>query len=173
LALRLLAMTAHHIVYISVGSNLGDKLENCRQAIAALASTPQIRITRRSRFYQTEPVDFLAQDWFVNGVIRIESTLGPFELLERLQALQRLAGRADDGVRFGPRVLDLDLLMYDQMVLEDPRLMLPHPRMHRRRFVLQPFCDIDPEVVHPLLGKDMRSLLSELEARGQQVVELG
>ena len=166
-------MTAHHVVYISVGSNLGDKLENCRRAIAALAATPKIRITGRSRFYQTEPVDFSAQDWFVNGVIRIKSTLGPFEVLERLQALQRAAGRPADSLRFGPRVLDLDLLMYDQMVLEDPRLTLPHPRMHRRRFVLQPFCDIDPEVVHPLLGKDMRSLLSELEAHGQQVVELG
>jgi 2-amino-4-hydroxy-6-hydroxymethyldihydropteridine diphosphokinase len=165
-------MAARHLAYISIGSNLGDKLENCRYGIAALAATPGVRITGRSRFYQTEAVDVTAQDWFVNGVIRMETKLGPYELLERLQTVQRQAGRSSDRVRMGPRVLDLDLLIYDQLVLEGPRLSLPHPRMHRRRFVLQPLCDIEPYLVHPLLGKDMQRLLSELDVRGQQVVDL-
>ncbi len=165
-------MAANHIVYISVGSNIGDKLENCRRGIAALAAAAGVRITGNSHFYKTEPVDFKAQDWFVNGVIRIDSTLGPFELLERMQTVQREAGRPPDRVRLGPRVLDLDLLMYDQLVLQEPRLCLPHPRMHRRRFVLQPLCDIAPTLVHPILGKDIRSLLSALDEHGQEVVAL-
>jgi 2-amino-4-hydroxy-6-hydroxymethyldihydropteridine diphosphokinase len=166
-------MTAHPIAYISVGSNLGDKLENCRFGISALATPPTIKVTGRSRFYKTEPVDFTAQDWFVNAVIRIESALDPFELLDRLQSVQREAGRPAGDIRFGPRILDLDLLMVDQLVLEGPRLALPHPRMHHRRFVLQPLCDIDALLIHPVLGKNMRQLLSELDVRGQQVVELG
>ena len=165
-------MAALHVAYISVGSNLGDKLENCRRGIAALAAGAEVRITGRSRFYKTEPVDVTDQDWFINGAVRIETMLGPFELLDRLQAAQRAAGRTAGGLRFGPRVLDLDLLMYDQVVLEDPRLSLPHPRMHRRRFVLQPLCDIDPLLVHPLIGKDIQSLLSEVDEHGQQVIEL-
>jgi 2-amino-4-hydroxy-6-hydroxymethyldihydropteridine diphosphokinase len=165
-------VAALHVAYISVGSNLGDKLENCRRGIAVLAAAADVRITARSRFYKSEPVDFTAQDWFINGAVRIETALGPFALLDRLQAIQREAGRPAAGRRFGPRVLDLDLLMYDQLVLEDPRLSLPHPRMHRRRFVLQPLCDIDPLLVHPLIGKDIQTLLSELDERGQQVIEL-
>jgi len=165
-------MAAHHAVYISVGSNLGDKLENCRRGIAALAATAEIWITGQSRFYKTEPVNFTAQEWFINCAVRLASPLGPFELLDRLLTIQREAGRPPNELRFGPRVLDLDLLMYDLMVLDDARLCLPHPRMHQRRFVLQPMCDINPSLVHPLLGKDVRSLLSELDEHGQQVVEL-
>jgi 2-amino-4-hydroxy-6-hydroxymethyldihydropteridine diphosphokinase len=112
------------------------------------------------------------QDWFINGAVRIETTLSPLALLDRLQAVQREAGRTADGPRFGPRVLDLDLLMYDRLVLENPRLSLPHPRMHDRRFVLKPLCDIDPFLVHPLIGKDVQSLLAELDEHGQQVIEL-
>lgn len=166
-------MVPHHLAYVSVGSNLGDTLENCRRAIAGLAAIAEVRITGRSRFYRTEPVDFTEQDWFVNGVVRMETSLSPLALLDQLQHIQREAGRLPDGLRFGPRVLDLDLLMYDDWVWEGPRLTLPHPRMHRRRFVLKPMCDIDPGIVHPVLGKDIRKLLSELSEHGQQVVLLG
>jgi 2-amino-4-hydroxy-6-hydroxymethyldihydropteridine diphosphokinase len=161
-----------HVAYISVGSNLGDKLENCRRGLEALTAGAEVRITGRSRFYKTEPVDFTVQDWFINGAVRIETTLSPLALLDRLQAVQREAGRPADGPRFGPRVLDLDLLMYDRLVLENLRLSLPHPRMHDRRFVLKPLCDIDPFLVHPLIGKDVQSLLAELDEHGQQVIEL-
>jgi 2-amino-4-hydroxy-6-hydroxymethyldihydropteridine diphosphokinase len=161
-----------HIAYISVGSNIGDKLENCRRGVGALVSTPDIRLTGKSRVYRTEPVDFTDQDWFINYVIRIETRLSPLELLKRLQAVQREAGRPADQVRFGPRVLDLDILLYDRLILEDSQLCLPHPRMHQRRFVLKPLCDIDYSLVHPVIGKDMKTLLAELDEEGQQVVEL-
>ena len=161
-----------HIAYISVGSNLGDKVENCRCGVDELISTPDIRLTGQSRVYRTEPVNFTDQDWFINYVIRIETRLSPFELLERLQAVQRKAGRPAKHLRFGPRVLDLDMLLYDGLILEDPQLCLPHPRMHLRRFVLKPLCDIDASLAHPVFGKDMKTLLAELHEEGQQVVEL-
>jgi 2-amino-4-hydroxy-6-hydroxymethyldihydropteridine diphosphokinase len=160
-----------HTAYISVGSNLGDKSANCRRGVEALVSGGKIRITGGSRLYATEPVDFTGQEWFINCVIRVETRLEPFKLLDRLQAIQREAGRTAEKVRFGPRVLDLDLLLYDRLILDDPRLSLPHPRMHRRRFVLKPLCDIDPDMVHPVLGRAMRALLAELDEDGQQVVE--
>jgi 2-amino-4-hydroxy-6-hydroxymethyldihydropteridine diphosphokinase len=163
---------APHIAFISVGSNLGDKLEQCRRGVDALAAGGDIRITGTSRMYRTEPVDVADQEWFVNGVIRVETGLGPFELLARLQSLQRQAGRAEGGVRFGPRVLDLDILLYDRLVMDDPRLTLPHPRMHRRRFVLKPLCDIDPDTVHPVLGQTAAALLAALDEDHQQVLEL-
>ena len=165
-------MIAPHIAFISVGSNLGDKLEQCRRGVDALAAGGDIRITGTSRMYRTEPVDVADQEWFVNGVIRVETGLGPFELLARLQSLQRQAGRAEGGVRFGPRVLDLDILLYDRLVMDDPRLTLPHPRMHRRRFVLKPLCDIDPDTVHPVLGQTAAALLAALDEDHQQVLEL-
>jgi len=165
-------VTAAHSAFISVGSNLGDKLAQCRRGVDALAAGGDIRITGRSRMYRTEPVDVADQEWFVNGVIRVETGLGPFELLARLQSLQRQAGRAEGGVRFGPRVLDLDILLYDRLVMDDPRLTLPHPRMHRRRFVLKPLCDIDPDTVHPVLGQTAAALLAALDEDHQQVLEL-
>ncbi len=165
-------MKTVHIAYIAVGSNLGDRVENCRRGAEALASVPGVRLTAQSPVYETEPVDFIDQDWFINYVIRIETRLSPLELLEQLQKVQRGAGRAADHTRFGPRVLDLDILLYDQLILEDPQLTLPHPRMHQRRFVLKPLCDIDSKLMHPVFGKDMQSLLALLDEAGQQVVEL-
>lgn len=164
-------MAIPHTAYISIGSNLGDRLANCRQGVEALVSGGEVRITGQSRFYETEPVDFIEQGWFINCVIRIETWLEPLDLLDRLQVIQQEVGRSADRVRYGPRVLDLDLLLYDRLILDDPGLSLPHPRMHCRRFVLKPLCDIDPDVVHPVLGKAARALLAELDEDGQRVVE--
>lgn len=161
-----------HIAYLSVGSNLGDKLRNCRRALEALAADGAVRVQARSRVYRTEPVDYTEQEWFINQVVRVETELGPAALLDRLQEVQRRLGRTEPVVRFGPRVVDLDILLYDRLVLEGPRLSLPHPRMHRRRFVLKPLCDIGPDVVHPVLGRDVRTLLAELGEESQEVVEL-
>jgi 2-amino-4-hydroxy-6-hydroxymethyldihydropteridine diphosphokinase len=161
-----------HVAYISVGSNIGDKVANCRRGVEALRAAEGVRITAQSRIYRTEPVDFTDQDWFVNYVIRVETSLDPFALLSRMQAAQRRIGRRQPGVRFGPRILDLDILFYDDRVLDDPRLSLPHPRLHQRRFVLKPLCDIKPDLVHPVLGEDVRTLLAALDENGQQVVEI-
>ena len=158
-----------HTAFISVGSNLGEKLENCNTGISALDNGVTGRVIALSPFYKTEPVDYIAQDWFVNAAFKLETTLEPLQLLDELKKIQRQAGRGKDPVRFGPRILDLDIIFYDELVIESEELIIPHPRMHKRRFVLKPICDIDPTFVHPILNKDIRFLLSKLESGTQQI----
>jgi 2-amino-4-hydroxy-6-hydroxymethyldihydropteridine diphosphokinase len=158
-----------HTVYLSIGSNLGDKIFNCQKGIEAVVSLEGIRLVGQSPFYRTEPVGFEDQDWFINGVFFIETRLGPEELLQQLKNIQEKAGRAKSIIRNGPRILDLDILLFDDRVVNSGNLVIPHPRMHERRFVLQPFCDISPEVVHPVLKKDMQTLLRMLPDLGQKV----
>ncbi|MFZ5565252.1 MAG: 2-amino-4-hydroxy-6-hydroxymethyldihydropteridine diphosphokinase [Thermodesulfobacteriota bacterium] len=160
-----------HVAYISMGSNMGERAANCARAVEILAATDGVRVIGRSRLFSTEPVDYTDQQWFVNGVVKVETTLSPPELLARLKEIERRAGRTASAVRFGPRVLDLDIVLFDDMVMEADGLVIPHPRMHRRRFVLGPFCDIDPEVVHPVLKQSMRQLYEGLDESGQGVME--
>ena len=157
--------------YISVGSNLGRKLENCRKAIAVLTSSRNCRLIDQSPVYQTEPVDYQDQDWFVNCVVQIETILDPFSLLETLKSIERDAGRKTDTVRFGPRVIDLDIILYEAMVVRTNHLEIPHPRMHKRHFVLKPICDIDPDIIHPVFQRTMQSLLENLDTTGQRITE--
>ena len=159
----------NHVAYLSIGSNLGDKLDNCRRAVDALNRTPLTTVMAESPFYKTDPVDYIDQDWFVNVVVKIETGLDPFALLQRLQAIQREAGRLCDTVRFGPRIIDLDILFYDDAVIATAALEIPHPRLHKRRFVLQPICDIDPAIVHPVLQTTVSDLLARLEDENQRV----
>jgi 2-amino-4-hydroxy-6-hydroxymethyldihydropteridine diphosphokinase len=161
----------YHIAYICVGSNLGHKVENCRSGIAALIRSGNTRLVDQSPIYRTEPVDFLDQEWFVNCVVKIETGLDPLRLLNILKAIERAAGRANDTIRFGPRILDLDIILYDDLVMNTPMLTIPHPRMHERRFVLKPICDIDSEIDHPVLHRTMESLLEDLAEKGQRVIE--
>ena len=160
-----------HSAIISVGSNLGDKQANCQQGIDLLLASGNASLVKASRFYRTSPVDFLDQDWFVNAAVNVETPLEPIELLATLQTIQQQAGRTKGGIRFGPRVLDMDIIFYDQLVLKTPTLEIPHPRMHKRRFVLQPICDIDPDIVHPLLNMPVKSLLNQLDDDDQEVLE--
>lgn len=160
-----------HTVYIGAGSNIGDKLLNCKKGIADLTRSRNTVLKDWSRFYKTEPVDYKDQEWFVNLVVKIETRLDPFQLLDELKSIERDTGRVNDPIRFGPRILDLDILLYDNWVKNSSRLVIPHPRMHKRRFVLQPICDIDPEIVHPVLKKDMQYLLDILDENEQKVVE--
>ena len=162
-------LNAGHRVYLSVGSNMGDKLENCLSGIAALTEDEETRLLAVSRFYRTSPVDFTDQDWFVNAAVKVATTLSAETLLDKLISIQRRMGRKADSVRFGPRLLDLDILLYDDQAIQTPRLIVPHPRMHKRAFVLRPVCDIDQSVVHPLLGKTMENLLGALDDEDQQV----
>lgn len=161
-----------HQVFISVGSNLGDKIENCRNGIKGLLADGRSTLIKTSALYQTSPVDFLDQDWFVNGVVKIETKRDPFELLDLIRGIETSAGRKDKIQRFGPRVLDLDIIFFDNRVIRTDKLEIPHPRMHKRRFVLKPICDIEPSMVHPLMGKDMRSLLDCLHDRHQKIKEI-
>jgi 2-amino-4-hydroxy-6-hydroxymethyldihydropteridine diphosphokinase len=165
-------LAAHHTAFVSVGSNLGDKLGNCLKGIAALADSGYTEVVGVSRFFRTSPVDYTQQDWFVNAAVKIKTVLDPKALLDELVSIQRRTGRKAGAIRFGPRVLDLDILLYDALVMHTPQLEIPHPRMHKRAFVLRPICDIEPAVVHPVLGKSAADLLENLDDEAQQVIAL-
>ncbi len=166
------ALTMAHSVFISVGSNLGGKLENCLKGIAALTDSGKSVLLETSRFFRTSPVDYTEQDWFVNAAVKIGTSMAPLELLDELVAIQHRMGRKTDMIRFGPRVLDLDILIYDDRVIRVPRLEIPHPRMHKSAFVLQPICDIDATIIHPVLGKTVVDLLADLNDDDQRVIPL-
>ncbi|WP_372679647.1 2-amino-4-hydroxy-6-hydroxymethyldihydropteridine diphosphokinase [Desulfosarcina sp.] len=166
------AVMTDHAVFISVGSNLGDKLDNCLGGIAALTASAESSLLAASRFFRTSPVDYTDQDWFVNAAVKISTTMAPLVLLDKLVSIQQRMGRRADAVRFGPRVLDLDILLYEDWVIRAPRLTIPHPRMHKRVFVLQPMCDINPSIVHPVLGQTVADLLSRIDDEDQRVIPL-
>jgi 2-amino-4-hydroxy-6-hydroxymethyldihydropteridine diphosphokinase len=160
-----------HIAYISAGSNMGDRPQNCRKGIEALTTTGNSRILAQSLIYKTEPVDYKNQDWFINMMVKLETAHDPFELLDHIEHIQRGAGRIQDPIRFGPRILDLDIILYDDCIIDSDRLVVPHPRMHKRRFVLKPICDIDPAIIHPVLKQEMQILLKRLGEEEQKVFE--
>ena len=161
-----------HTVLISAGSNIGDKSGNCKKGISALIRAESAVLFKESKLYKTEPVDYTDQDWFVNCAVKISTPLEPLELLTEIKRIESEAGRKKDVVRFGPRVLDLDIIFFDDRVIESDNLIIPHPRMHQRRFVLMPICDIDPNIIHPVLKKSIRALLAELDDSEQKVSEL-
>ena len=160
-----------HTAYIGAGSNIGDKLLNCKKGINNLTRLQNTRIKEWSKFYQTEPVDYKNQDWFVNCVVKIETDLDAFQLIKELKSIEQDAGRVFDTVRFGPRIIDLDILLFDNIVVNSCGLIIPHPRMHKRRFVLKPICDIDPSILHPVLNKEMGILLAALDENEQRIIE--
>ncbi len=138
---------------MGVGGNLGGARDAVTSAIDALGNAPGLRLTARSSVFRSAPQDYADQDDFINAVARFSTALQPLEVLDRLQSLENDMGRRRDGPRFGPRLIDLDLLLYDDIVYRDHRLELPHPRMHRRRFVLEPLVEIDPDAVIPGRGR--------------------
>lgn len=158
------------IAYIGIGSNVGDKQGNCRRAIEALGSDPRNRLVRCSPLYNTEPVGKTDQDWFVNGVVSLKTSMEPRELLEFLVSIERKMGRVREE-KWGPRTIDLDILFYGDEILNETDLRVPHPRLHERRFVLVPLKDVAPDLVHPVLGKAVSRVLAELESR-ERVIPL-
>jgi len=151
-------MADGNLIYLSLGSNLGDRGANLDRAIGALPDVG-VRVLRRSAIYEAEPVDFLAQPWFLNCVVEAETSLAPRELLEGLQEIERNFGSKKIVPR-GPRVIDLDVLFYDTAVICEPGMEIPHPRMTERRFVLIPLVELVPEFVHPVLHKTAAELLA-------------
>jgi len=145
---------------IGLGSNLGDRAQYLREAVERLAGHPDVRVLRESSFHETYPLG-PPQPRFLNAAVVIETELGPRELLEVLRRIEDALGR-ERLVRWGPRVLDLDLLLYDEEAIETPELTVPHPEMQRRRFVLAPLAEICPEARHPLLRRSVRELLADL-----------
>jgi 2-amino-4-hydroxy-6-hydroxymethyldihydropteridine diphosphokinase len=145
-----------------VGSNLGSKEENCRRAVREIGRMPETRVMRVSGWFATEPWGADSAEWYVNGAVAVDTDLQPKTLLRHCQALERKMGREPSAVRWADRIIDLDILFFDDMVLEGPELTIPHPELHRRRFVLAPLCEIAPELTHPRLGSDIRELMARL-----------
>jgi 2-amino-4-hydroxy-6-hydroxymethyldihydropteridine diphosphokinase len=143
--------------YLSLGSNIGDRAANIEQAIAALPARG-VHLIEQSHLYETEPVELVEQDWFLNCVVEIDTDLQPQELMQALLAIEQSMGR-ERLVPKGPRIIDIDVLLFDSVVLKQPQLEIPHPRLAARRFVLVPFAEIAPVVVHPVLGKTILELL--------------
>jgi len=162
-------MTAHH-AYIGFGANLGDRLATCRKALAAIAALPGCRVVKISSLYETEPMGLTDQPRFINGVALLETEGDARWLLAQLLAIEADLGRVR-GARWGPRTVDLDLLLFDKEIIASVELTVPHPRLHERRFVLRPLHDIAPHLRHPVLEKTMEELLQALGEEGG-VVEM-
>jgi 2-amino-4-hydroxy-6-hydroxymethyldihydropteridine diphosphokinase len=148
--------------YVGIGSNLGDREGNVRRALELLGADPQIEVVAVSRLRETAPVGLLEQPDFVNAAAKIRTELSPPELLDRLLEVERELGRVRTGERYGPRTIDLDLLLYDQEVVQEPGLRVPHPRLAERRFALEPLLDLDPALSVPGRGS-VQALLARLE----------
>ena len=151
-------------VYLSLGANLGDRLANLRLALTRLQTLA--RLEEVSSLYETEPQGVSDQPLFLNAVCRVSTGLEPQALLRFLKNVERETGRQPGGERWGPRPIDLDILLYDDRVLDAPELTVPHPRLAERAFVLVPLCELAPELRHPLLGKTMKELLASLGKKG-------
>ena len=149
-------------IYLALGSNIGDREGHLRAAIENL-STAGITIIRESPIYETAPVGLADQRWFLNMVLEAETALFPMQLLTRTGKIERLLGRVRT-IANGPRTIDIDILFYANAVIRAPRLQIPHPRMHERRFVLAPLADLAPALRHPVTRKTVAQMLSEAPA---------
>jgi len=156
-------------VFIGLGSNVGDRIDFCNRAVTLLRLLPRSRVVRVSSFYETEPVHDETnpgEGWFLNGVVQLETDVPPKHLLSILREIERALGRDQDN-RSGPRTVDLDLLFYGDHTINEPDLIVPHPRLHRRRFTLMPLSEIAPLWTHPVSQRSMSQLLTEVDDRSE------
>ncbi|SVC60807.1 uncharacterized protein METZ01_LOCUS313661 [marine metagenome] len=149
-----------HTAYIGIGSNLGTSGENCVEAIEKISTNDHIKIISKSSFYKTAPIGDIEQDWFINSVIRVDTKLNPKELLLTLLNIESEMGRMRKE-KWGPRLIDLDLLFYDKLILNQEGITLPHPEIQKRNFVLVPLNEISENLTHPILKKTVKTLLQE------------
>lgn len=147
--------------YIGIGSNLGDREQNVNGAVELIGLRAG-RLIASSSLFETPPWGVVDQPAFINSACAIETTLSPQELLLTLRAIEDEMGRDRGALRWGPRLIDLDILLYDSLILDEPNLRIPHPHMHERIFVLAPMVEIAPEAVHPVLGACMEDMLGRL-----------
>ncbi len=151
-----------HLVYIGFGSNIGDRLAHIQNAIHALAETEGITLQKISSIYETDPIGYETQAQFLNGVAAIQTSVPPLSLLHTLKDIETAIGRKHR-TRWGPREIDLDILIYGDLCLQTEKLVIPHPEMHLRRFVLAPLVEIALDFVHPVLKETIQILLERLE----------
>ncbi len=159
-----------HTVYIALGTNLGDRSANLDSAQASLP--PAVNILSSSPVYETPPWGYLRQSSFLNQVVKCETHLTPEELLDYLKAIEKRLGRKPTFL-YGPRTIDLDILFYDDLVLETSSLTIPHPRLDERAFVLVPFANLDSDMIHPVSGKSIRELLENVDISGVELSRAG
>jgi 2-amino-4-hydroxy-6-hydroxymethyldihydropteridine diphosphokinase len=152
-------------IYLSLGSNVGDRAKNLRQAISALPAAG-VQVRRISSIYETEPVDYLDQSWFLNCVVEGETTLSPIPLLRALRDIESRMG-SKKLIPKGPRLIDIDILLYGDKTIDTPELRVPHPRMHLRRFVLVPLAEIAPDLHHPSWPATAQQLLATTPDRSE------
>ena len=157
--------------YIALGTNLGDREHNLLRAVAEVGRLPGCRVTALSSFYETSPVGTVDQDAFYNAVLRLSTRLDARSLLTHLLRIEDEIFKRSRTIHQGPRRMDLDLLLYGDRAISEENLVVPHPRLAERRFVLEPLCEIAPDLLHPLTGKTMHELLASLKS-GETVVKL-
>lgn len=153
-----------HTAYLSIGSNLGDRVGFLQYGLKRLSENPQLRGVKVSSFFETEPYGYADQGMFVNAAVVLQTLYTPYELLGFLQKVEEETGRKRE-IHWGPRTLDLDILFYDDAVMEQSDLLVPHPDMENRMFVLEPLAELCPGKVHPVLGKTVLTMKRELESR--------
>ena len=151
-----------HIAYIGIGSNIGDKTAHCEKAITKILQVDRHRLLLKSSLYKTQPLGYAAQDWFVNGVIKIETDLEPHGLLQTLKTIESQLGRTET-FRWGPRTIDLDILFFNDEEIHSEELDIPHPLIQERQFVLVPLAEIDRNLIHPVFKKTIQDLLQNLK----------
>lgn len=152
------------IVFLSLGSNLGDRLGYIQQATSLLGSNPDINIVATSSFYESEPWQMDSENWFVNAIVQITTTLSPEALLDECQRIETQLGRPSKRVgNYEDRTIDIDIIFYDKLILNNERLTIPHKHFHRRVFMLVPMLEIAEDFVHPFFGKTVESLYEEIE----------
>ena len=149
-----------HTVYIALGSNLGNRLSNLKNAISNF--TPQMEVKKKSSAYETPPWGYADQPAFLNQVVMVHTYLEPEDLLDHLKRLEVVLGR-EPTFQNGPRLIDMDILFYDDVMIDSPPLQIPHPRLHQRGFVLVPLHDLAPELIHPALGKSVTEMLLDVD----------
>jgi len=150
------------VCHIGIGSNLGDALQNCKDAIESISRLSAVEIIQSSSFYKTEPVGDIKQGHFINAVVEIKTELPATELLKALQKIEKQMGR-ERSIKGGPRIIDLDIIFYGQEIIREKGLTVPHPEMHKRRFVVEPLNEIASYFIHPVFGVSVRGLKERLD----------
>ena len=143
--------------FIGIGSNQGLARENCEQALKELGLLEKVWVESNSSLYETAPLGIENQDWFINSVVKIKTTLLPLALLNELLGIEEKMGRVRT-IKWGPRIIDLDLLFYEDLIITETNLKIPHPELHKRKFVLEPLKEIAPKLLHPILKKTVEEL---------------